>query len=278
MIRTLVSRLDPRGDRTGTAGDGARPPGGVPRTDPALPGSFPALTDPSPPPAWSRLRRLARSPSYGPKARVRLISCRPSDPAALAFEHLRGHLLRSLPGNRMARIAVIAPTPDCGSTFATANLALSLSRISAFRTLALDLNLPRPGLAKAFDIRGAGALEDMLTGAHAPEKHLFRIGETLALGLNDRPVANASALMQGDAMWDVLDGIQNTLSPDITLIDLPPLLRDDTTRLVLPMVDGVLLVADGAHTTSRQIAECERRLSDRAPLLGVVLNRAAEGP
>ncbi len=276
MIRTLVSRLDPRGDRSGAGGN--RPPGGVPREHTALPGSFPALTDPSPPPAWARLRRVARSPSYGPKAKVRLISCRPTDPAAKAFEHLRGHLLRSLPGNRMARIAVISPTPDCGSTFAAANLALSLSRISAFRTLLLDLNLPDPGLARAFDIKGTGPLEEMLTGARAPERHLFRIGETLALGLNDRPVKDASALMQGDEMWGVLDGIQNTLAPDITLIDLPPLLRDDTTRLVLPMVDGVLLVADGARTTSRQIAECERRLCDRAPLLGVVLNRAADVP
>lgn len=226
---------------------------------------------------WSQLRLVADRVRHGPRARVRLISCRPADPVSRSFDLLRTRLLHALQDNGWHRVAVTAPAPRCGSTFVAANLALSLSRLQSVRTLLMDLNLPDPGLARAFDIGNVGPLTPMLTGRAAPDEHLFRIGPNLALGLNDRPDDDAAALLQHPGTRQVLDALNDALRPDVTLYDLPPMLDSDEVEAFLPQVDGVLLVTDGTRTIGRQITECERLLQGRTPLLGVVLNRADTG-
>lgn len=228
------------------------------------------------PEAWARLPMVATAPKYGRRARVRLISSRPSDPASKAFDQLRTRLLRALRSNSWSRIAIAAPRSSSGSTFVTANLGLSLSRLASVRAVLTDLNLRQPGLARAFDIRRSGALEPMLLGEKPIESHAFRVGENLAFVLNDTPVTAPAARLQDPTTWTVLDRMQRQLLPDVTLCDLPPILGGDEVEAVLPHVDGVLLVTDGTRTTAREIAECERLLDGHTPLLGVVLNRAEQ--
>ncbi len=258
-----------RGAARVPAANGRRVPAGS-----SLNGTENGAENGRPAPGWSRLRLVAQDMRHGARARVRLISCRPEDPASRSFDQLRTRLLHALRDHGWHRIAVTAPARGCGTTFVAANLAISLSRLSNVRTLLMDLNLAQPGLARAFDIGNVGALDPVLTGAQAPDTHLFRIGANLALGLNDRPVGGGAALFQHPVTRDILDGMQASLRPDVTLYDLPPMLGRDDVEAFLPQVDGVLLVTDGTRTVGRQIAECERLLDGRTPLLGVVLNRA----
>ncbi|MEZ5767095.1 MAG: hypothetical protein R3D80_05045 [Paracoccaceae bacterium] len=45
------------------------------------------------------------------------------------------------------------------------------------------------------------------------------------------------------------------LKPDVVMLDLPPMLEYDDLAAVLPHVDGVLLVADGTSTQTKDIEE-----------------------
>ncbi len=76
------------------------------------------------------------------------------------------------------------------------------------------------------------------------------------------------------AALGIILGMRPVLQPELILYDMPAMLAYDDMAAFTPQLDAVLLVSDGTKTMSRDLAECERRLDGRVPLLGVVLNRA----
>jgi Mrp family chromosome partitioning ATPase len=254
------------------------PGSGAPRAPaepvPNLPVVLPRLADPDPLRTWDGLARVGLDPLW--LAGNGLFPSASTDPAAAAFDILRTRLLQAVADRGWRRIAVTSPTHGCGKTFVAANLALSLARRPATRNVLLDFELRRPGLATLLGAPAPGAIEDMLTGRQPIESHLVRHGDTLALGLNDRPVVAAAERLQSPDTAAALDALVEALAPEVILIDTPPLLANDDVLAILPRVDAVLLVADGTRSLPDDITASERLLADHKPLLGVVLNRAQD--
>ena len=191
-----------------------------------------------------------------------------------SFDMLRTRLITALKANGWRRVAITSPTAGCGKTFCAINLAISLSRLQAVRTVLLDLDLRAPGIAGALGLQPTAPMSDLLTGARDMHAHLVRIGGNLALGLNDTPIPDSAETLQAPQTARALKAMQLDLRPDVVLYELPPALGHDDLFAFLPQIDAVLLIADGTHTTAEDISACERILSDRTPLLGVVLNKA----
>ncbi len=191
-----------------------------------------------------------------------------------AFDLLRTRLRQTTQEHGWRNIAVTAPTRHCGNTFTAVNLAPSLSRIPGSRTVLMDLNLRNPGLVEAFDMTPRSSMRDYLSGDVAMAHHLVRLGDTLALGLNDGTDVAPAEVLQNPATGRALEEMRAALRPDIVIYDMPPMLSHDDVSAFLPQLDGVLLVSDGTQTMARQLIECERMLDGQVPLLGVVLNRA----
>lgn len=196
------------------------------------------------------------------------------------IDDLRTQLLQTLQVEVWNRIAITGPTYGCGATFTAVQLALSISRIPDCRTMLMDLNQRRPGIAREMGLRAPGDIRALLGGRARPEDYLLRLSETLAVGLSDARAANASEVLHAKRTAEQLDMLIDALCPDVVLYDLPPMLEHDDLEAFLPQVDGVLIVADAGRTTARQIDECERRLAGKTNLLGVILNRthAARAP
>ncbi|MEM6305533.1 MAG: CpsD/CapB family tyrosine-protein kinase [Pseudomonadota bacterium] len=215
-----------------------------------------------------------------PGARRALSSAMPvvdssrTSPTARAFDLLRTRLRQTTQEHGWRNIAVTAPTTGCGNTFTAVNLALSLSRVPGSRTVLMDMNLRSPGVARAFDMTARGSIRSYLAGDIPLGNHMIRASETLALGLNEAPDANPSETLQDSATGVTLHKMRQTLSPELVIYDMPPMLGFDDVSAFLPQLDGVLLVSDGTQTMARQLRECERMLDGQVPLLGVVLNRA----
>ncbi|MDF1727360.1 MAG: CpsD/CapB family tyrosine-protein kinase [Sulfitobacter sp.] len=191
-----------------------------------------------------------------------------------AFDLLRTRLRQTCHENGWVNIGIASPTSGCGNTFTAVNLALSLSRVAASRTILMDFNMRNPALADAFAIEAPGEMKDFLLGEVAAEDHLVRISETLALGLNGKADPNSSETLQDRTSWETLAQMRADLSPELVLYDLPPMLVNDDVSAFLPQLDGVLLISDGTRTMAKHLLECERMLEGQVPLLGVVLNRA----
>ncbi len=193
---------------------------------------------------------------------------------AKTFDLLRTRLRQTVKKHRWRNIAITAPTSSCGNTFTAINLAMSLSRVPSSRTVLMDLNMRDPGLADVFDMDGRGAIGSYLSGETPMNRHMMRVSDTLALGLNDTPDIRAAEILQDPATAQTLERMRLALHPDIVLYDMPPMLAYDDVSAFLPQLDGVLLVSDGTQTTARHLAECERMIEGQVPLLGVILNRA----
>ena len=231
------------------------------------------LPAPTPEP-WELLRQVPLGVRRHIMKRSALISFFRDDPAARQFDLLRTRLLQTLKERGWSRVAITAPRRGGGATFTAVNLALSLARVPETRTVLMDLNHRHPGIGDALDIVGVGDMPGFLAGRVPLERHLVRCGDTLAVGVTAAPDRNASEILHDAQSAHTLDWMSESLSPDVVLYDMPPVLEYDDVMAFLPQVDGVLLVADGASTTSDDIEACERVLDNQTQLLGVILNRA----
>lgn len=251
------------------------PMAGLFRQGPARPAptTLPALRAPGAA-AWDALRPAMVNPEF--LTRNNLFPDPSPDPAAAAIDLLRGRLLQALRERGWRRVAVTSPTRGCGKSTVAANLALSLARRPSGRTVLLDLDLRRPGLADLFGLAAPGPMRDLLSGRAAPEGVLIRAGRGLALGLNARAERAAAELLLEPAAQEAVAAVLRDLDPEVMIYDVAPALGSDDMVALLPQTDAVLLVADGTQTTAADLRACERLFEGRVPLLGVVLNRAQD--
>lgn len=221
---------------------------------------------------WRDLEPIELDPRH--LERHRVITHARRDPAHVAFDVLRTRLLRTFQKHGWTRLGITSPDKSCGKTFIATNLALSLSRQPDIRAVLMDLDLRSPSVAKVLGIRHPEPVRWFLQGDVPMTKYLRRIGGNLAVGLNSERVRDAAELLLAPRTAIALDTVRQTLSPDVVIYDLPPMLSADDVLGFLPQLDCVLLVVGGGRTRPEQVTECERLLADQVNLLGVLLNRA----
>jgi protein-tyrosine kinase len=84
----------------------------------------------------------------------RIISASRHNPAHVAFDVLRTRLIQGLAEQGWRRVVITSPTKDCGKTFISTNLAISLSRQERLRTVLMDLDLRNPSVAPLLGVDG----------------------------------------------------------------------------------------------------------------------------
>jgi Mrp family chromosome partitioning ATPase len=230
---------------------------------------------------WAQLDRFDLDPDR--LARRNIVTALREDPAHTRFDILRTRMLQALAENGWKRVAITSPTKDCGKTFTAANLAISLSRQDNCKTVLLDLDMRSPSLHKLFGVKDPGVISDLLRGDIAPGRHLqgftkndISAGSHVAIGFNGIVESYASELLQDPSTEAALNEIEAQLEPDLMLFDLPPALLNDDVLAMRPHFDALLLVAGGGTTRANDIKETERRLGEKIPLLGIVLNKAEQ--
>ncbi|MFK7837215.1 MAG: CpsD/CapB family tyrosine-protein kinase [Sulfitobacter sp.] len=225
-------------------------------------------------PRWHELATVEAGNRRTARTAMPVVDADRDSASVRAFDQLRTRLRQTTQEHGWTNIAITAPTSGCGNTFTAVNLALSLSRISGSRTVLMDFNLRKPGVAQAFDMTPRGAMQDFLAGQTPIGDHVVKVSDTLALGLNNAPNENAAETLQAAETAHTLERMRASLQPELVIYDMPAMLTHDDVSAFLPHLDGVLLVSDGTQTMGRELMECERLLEGQVPLLGVVLNRA----
>ena len=221
--------------------------------------------------AWGNLPVLDPAPDT--IFRNRIVTLDRSDPAHAPFDMMRTRVLQSLRQNNWTSIAITSPTGSCGKSLVALNLAFSLAHQHDCRTLLVDLNLKQPQIGAMLDVTAHASMEDFLKG-DAPIHDIFlRYGDNLAVGTNHQRVQYSAELLQSLEAARVLEDLRLRMGPDVILYDLPPMLPGDDVTAFLPNVDCAILVAAAEHSTFSEVDNCERYLSERTNMLGVVLNK-----
>lgn len=189
------------------------------------------------------------------------------------FDILRTKLLIELRKNAWRRVAITSPSTGCGKTTTAANVALSISRQGDLRTVLLDLDLRRPGIAGVFGHTPEEDVTSFLGGTRKFEDIAVALNGNLAIGMAGTAQTDPTRLMASDHVADLLAEIDETLAPDVMIFDLPPLLAGDDARSFLRHTDCALLMIQAEKSTAQQVDICEREIAEQTNVMGVVLNR-----
>ena len=244
------------------------------RTSAALPADLASavaeLPAPAPDQAWAQLEEIQIKPKL--LLRNRVVTHQPG-PQSLPFDILRTRLVQQARQNGWRRIAVLSPHGASGKSTLVANLAFCLGRQHDLKTLVLDFDLRRPGLARILGQKPRQSMADVIAEGLSFASHGLRFGPNLAFGLNGRAARNPSEVLQGQETAAMLARLDDTYGFDVVLFDMPPLLVTDDTLGFLRQIDAALILVEAERTPLSQIAEVEAQVAGLTNVLGVVLNR-----
>ena len=228
-------------------------------------------------------------------------------PSKLLLEPLRrlhnalqlGDMFKRGDGARSRAIAVISADPGDGKSTLVAALAL-VQRDAGLRVAVVDANLRRPLQAALLGMDGSRGLADVLEGTLALGEAVQSVrpisqpgpagpaaagsvatviqargAGSLDLLASGGSVVNPPALLASGMMAELLQSLAE--SYDFVLIDVPSPLEVSDAMSLLPLVDGIALVARVAHTREASAQRLVQLLasSSPAPVLGIVANCVA---
>lgn len=204
--------------------------------------------------------------------RKRLMSYR-GGADATPYDMLRTKMLQQANSNGWRRVALTSPYSGCGKSTAAANLAFSLGRQEDLRTIVIDFDMRRRGLAEILKQTGNHSMADVIQGEVPFHEHALRHGNNVIFGLNYTSTRNPAEILQSRKTIEILEQLEAEYKPDIILFDTPPLMASDDSHGFLKNVDCALLLAAAEETSIDHIDVAERQLAELTNVMGIVLNK-----
>lgn len=206
-------------------------------------------------------------------AKNRIVTFDQKDKAHVPFDMMRTQVLSACRKNGWKTVGITSPTPACGKTVTAINLAFSFARQKDTRTVLMDVDLRKPMVAENLGVSGNHSMGKFLSNVSGVQDNFLSYSETLAIGTNNRRSLHSAEILQDAKAVTAMETLHKTLQPDVVLVDMPPMLATDDVMAFLPNVDAMLLIAAAGSTTTHEIDECERELSERTNVMGVILNK-----
>jgi Mrp family chromosome partitioning ATPase len=226
---------------------------------------------------YTRTRVFQPSPEILEANRILNPAC--SDAAASAFRLLRTQVLQRMNANAWRSVAVFSPSARDGKTTTAINLAVSLASDRQHTVLLVDFDLRNSSLAARLGLVPEQGSDDALSGRSPLADCLYHPEgfERLVVLPARGSLPNSSEILAGPASRRLVAELRGRYPDRIIVYDLPPVLAADDALAFAPLVDCGLVVAAEAKTRRADLVRTIE-LINKTPLLGTVLNRAAETP
>jgi protein-tyrosine kinase len=233
----------------------------------------------APPPSISYTHTRVFTPPARHLERNRILDPTSSAPAALAFRMLRTQVLQRMDANGWRSLAVFSPGANEGKTTTAINLAVSLASDRSHTVLLVDLDFKRPNVAPRLGLAPQFGSDDALGGHAKVEDCLYHPDgfERLVLMPARTTLRNSSEMLAGPRSRELVAELRARYPERIIVFDLPPVLTADDALSFAPLVECGLVVAAEGRTRRKDLVRTVELLH-KTPLVGTVLNRAADAP
>ncbi len=211
--------------------------------------------------------------------RNRILNAGSSEPAAVAFRMLRTQVLQRMSANGWRTLAIFSPGVNDGKTTTAVNLAVNLANDELHTVLLVDFDFKRPTLAARFGLSPEFGSDDALGGQARVEDCLYHPEgfDRLVLMPARTTLINSSEVLAGPRSRHIVSELRARYPERIVLFDLPPVLSADDALSFAPLIEcGLVVAAEGRTRRDDLVRTIE--ILHKTPLVGTVLNRAADAP
>lgn len=192
-------------------------------------------------------------------------------PLRKALDRIWAELALSAGGPQ--RILFVSPVAGAGTTTLATWTALGLARHTEERVALIEMNGFSPALASYIDVPPKRGVVDVIDGRVEVGEALRNAkvsGLEVLTGHGERPLGEHD--FSPKKLTVLLDQVSE--GHQFTVIDGPPLLEHQGVRLLLPLVDGTVLVLRSGSTRKHDAQNAVEILKQAGvPILGTVLNR-----
>lgn len=206
----------------------------------------------------------------------RIITLDSEDPNSISFDILRTQVLAKMEANQWRTLAITSPTPECGKTVVSINLALSIAKQTDYTALLVDFDFRRPRVGSYLGLPNENKLSDYLDGKIVFNDALINPGIPRFVVLqNHDAIRKSTEILTSPKIKSLVTDLRDRYEKRICIFDLPPLQATDDAIAFLPQVDCILLIVASGETKPAEVKESRRQLQTQN-LLGVVLNKSDE--
>ena len=199
-----------------------------------------------------------------------------NSPNAEAFRLGRTMLLPDINSGKLRVIGFTSPMQGDGKSTVVSNFAVSFSQVG-LRVLVVDADMRRPSVHNYFSVPRLNGLCDVLDGR---AKIQDVIKQTEAEGVSVISSGNLAdmpaEMLQGEAFDNVIAEVRDMY--DLVLVDMPPVLAVSDPVVVMPKLDGGVLVVRVSSARRDEVMNTIRRVQvSGANFVGCMLNTHGAG-
>ena len=195
----------------------------------------------------------------------------PRSPVSESYRSLRTNVMFANAARKLRRIVVTSPTPQDGKTTISTNLAIILAQGGQKVTL-VDADMRRPRVHAVFGLDNKQGLSALFLKQVAMEEAILSTGiPNLGIIPSGAVPPNPAELLSSIRMEELLYEIQTT--SETVIIDTPPVLSVTDSSVLIPYIDGILLVVQVGQTHNSAITQAVDNLRQvGANIVGLVVN------
>ncbi len=195
----------------------------------------------------------------------------PKSTVAECCRTIRTNILFMSPERRLKRLMVTSAGPREGKTVSVVNMSITMAQ-SNTRVLIVDTDMRRPRVHKIFGMNNEIGLTNLILGETSYEDTIQRTPVPNLDVLMCGPIPpNPAELLHTERFQTIVGELEDRY--DLIVFDSPPTIAVTDSMILSQMVDGVLLVVKGGHTSKAIVRQARERLVGvNAPLLGCILN------
>ena len=200
-----------------------------------------------------------------------MVRAAPDDPAVESLRSLRTSLEFALMGAGSKMLAITGPTPACGKSFVSGNLAVLAAQTGA-RVLLIDADLRRGGLFRRFGVQQAPGLSEVLAGEASADAATQASGvANLDIWATGKLPPNPAELLLSPRFAEIKEQLGDQY--DYVIFDLPPVLNVTDATIIANHMPGIFLVVRSEHSTMDEVQQAVQRLKQNGlKTTGVIFN------